>query len=132
MPETVGSRIKRYRLDASLSPTELAARANVSKSYLSELESDEEDRKPSADVLYRIADVLGVAMADLLGRPVLVTAASDRPQSLLDFAAQDRLPDADVAMLASIQFRGRRPETAERWRFIYQAIKGSEGIDRGS
>ena len=35
-------------------------------------------------------------------------------------------------MLASIQFRGRRPETVERWRFIYQAIKGSEAIDRGS
>jgi hypothetical protein len=65
-----------------------------------------------------------------LGRPVLIGQHAERSAELLEFAREDRLPAADIDMLASIQFRGEPPRTAARWRFIYEAIKNSEGIDR--
>ena len=129
--ETLGHRIRRFRSEASLTPSQLAERAEVSKSYISSIESETEpERRPSADILYRIAQALGVAMSDLLGKPVLIEQRAERSAELLEFAREDRLPEADIDMLASIQFRGERPRTAARWRFIYEAIKNSERIDR--
>lgn len=75
--ETVGERIQQRREAAGLLAIELARRAGVSKSYLSELESNEK-ASPSADVLYRIADVLGTTIPDLLGRPEQAWRIFDR------------------------------------------------------
>jgi hypothetical protein len=44
-------------------------------------------------------------------------------------AEEDDLPEADVMMLATIQFRGEAPATTERWRYIYQAIRSSRDLD---
>ena len=114
-----------------MSASELASATGLSKSYLSELESGNGGQhRPSADTLYKIGKVLGVAMSDLLGRPIITQAAEEeRPPSLVEFAKQRRLPEADVRMLAGIQFRGEPPKTPERWEFIYQAIKNSAAID---
>jgi transcriptional regulator with XRE-family HTH domain len=131
--ETLGQRIKRFRTDAGLTPTELAERASVSKSYISSLESETEpERRPSAEILYKLARALGVAMSDLLGKTPVLASHQERTDELLKFAQEYRLPEADVDMLASIQFRGDRPRTVERWRFIYEAIKNSERMDRSS
>lgn len=132
--ETVGQRIKRFREERDLTASELADKAGVAKSYLSTLEHDEvgtNARRPSADTLYRIAKVLGVAMSDLLGKPVITAAQTRRrPPSLVKFAESRKLPEADVEMLAGIRFRGEEPKTPERWEFIYQAIKNSAPMDR--
>ena len=129
--KTVGQRIKEYRAEKGLTASELAVRAKISKSYLSELESATEDaRGPSAEAVYRIAQALGVAMSDLLGKPVLLKPADDKPPaSLLAFQKKYRVPEADVRMLANIRFRGEEPKTAERWLFIYQAIQNSSALD---
>lgn len=132
-PETVGQRIKRFREERGLSASVLAEKAGVAKSYLSTLEHEENRksaRRPSADTLYRIAEVLGVAMSDLLGKPIITAARNDRPPSLLKFAKSRNLPEADIEMLAGIRFRGGEPKTPERWEFIYQAIKNSAPMDR--
>ncbi|HXB15427.1 MAG TPA: helix-turn-helix transcriptional regulator [Solirubrobacteraceae bacterium] len=128
--ETIGARVKRFREDAGLSATELAGKAGVSKSYLSALESgDTHSRRPSGETMYSLAKELGVAMSDLLGRPVLHKARSKRPPSLIAFATENAIPESDVEMLASIRFRGEQPQTAKRWEFIYEAIKNSRGMD---
>jgi transcriptional regulator with XRE-family HTH domain len=130
--ESVGSRIRKYREDKGMSATELADKACVSKSYLSELESTNgEGKKPSAEVIYEIASALGVAMSDLLGRPIITDAnrKAKRPPSLVKFGKDNGLPEADMKMLEQIEFRGEPPKSAERWAFIYQAIKGSESMD---
>jgi transcriptional regulator with XRE-family HTH domain len=131
--QTIGQRIRRYREDRGLTASELAEQADVAKSYLSTLEHESEGknvRRPSADTLYRIAEVLGVAMSDLLGKPIITAAQTHRPASLMKFAKSRNLPEADVEMLAGIRFRGGEPKTAERWEFIYQAIKNSAPMDR--
>ena len=38
--------------------------------------------------------------------------------------------EADIEMLASIEFRGEKPKTPERWAFIYQAIRNSVAMDK--
>jgi transcriptional regulator with XRE-family HTH domain len=128
---SIGSRIKKYREEKGMSASELAAKAGVSKSYLSELESAEEGvKKPSAEVLYAIGKALGVAMSDLLGRPIITAPRSKPPASLLRFKRENpKVPEADIEMLSQIQFRGAPPKSAERWEFIYQAIRNSESMD---
>jgi transcriptional regulator with XRE-family HTH domain len=134
MPEpaqdTIGARVKRFREEANLTPTELAGQAGIAKSYLSALESgDTHSRRPSGETMYSLAKVLGVAMSDLLGRPVLHKAKSERPRSLIEFATENSIPESDIEMLASIRFRGEQPQTAKRWEFIYEAIRNSRGMD---
>lgn len=129
--ESIGARIARYRADKGMSASRLAMEAEISKSYLSSLEAGgEAHRRPSADVLYRIASALGVTMADLLGRSVASEPPRQMPEGLLEFAAGEGLLPGDVEMLASIHFRGEQPRTPERWKFIYQAIRMSEGLDK--
>jgi len=124
---SLGARIRRYREDKGLTQTALADAAGLSKTYLSELESGA-GRRPSGDVLLRIADALGVSIADLLGRHV-APASGALPDGLAEFADQQGLPEADVAMLASIRFRGDPPRTARRWQHIYDAIRMSRTLD---
>jgi transcriptional regulator with XRE-family HTH domain len=127
--QTVGSRIRRFRLDRELTLSQLATRASVSKSYLWNLENQKTSTRPSAETIYAVASALGVTMADLLGRQLLSTPAPEAPESLLEFAAEAKLPATDIQMLASIQFRGDRPQTKERWRYIYDAIRTSGQLD---
>lgn len=126
----LGARIRRFRRERELNLTQLAEQAGVSKGYLSVLENDPEARRPSAQTLYALAKALGVTMSDLMGRKVLPAAATEVPDSLREFAKEEGLPEADVRMLASIQFRGEQPRTKERWRYIYTAIRTSTAIDQ--
>jgi transcriptional regulator with XRE-family HTH domain len=127
--EQLGDRVRRYREDKGLTLTQLADLAGVSKGYLSSLENDPDDKRPSAQTLYALANALGVAMSDLLGEKLIIEPDSDVPKSLRDFADAENLPEADVQMLATIRFRGDRPQTAGRWRHIYEAIKMSRSLD---
>lgn len=128
--EPIGLRIKRFRSERGMSATELANAAGVSKSYLSALEKGGgAHRRPSAKTLYSLASAMGVAMSDLLGRPIITQAPAERPESLMQFARNRDLPEADIDMLAGIRFRGEQPRTPERWAFIYDSIRNSAGMD---
>lgn len=126
----IGTRIQRYRHEAGLSLSALAAKAGVSKGYLHRLESDTSVTRPSGKTLYAVAEALGVTMSDLLGRKLLSDPPAQPPPALLEFAANDGLPESDVRMLASIEFRGEAPQTTERWRYIYNAIAMSRDLDK--
>lgn len=67
----VGKQIKKYRLEQNLSLSELAKRADVSKSYLSAIERNIHTN-PSIQYLGKIASVLAVPVERLLrgGYPV--------------------------------------------------------------
>ncbi len=129
--ETIGAKIKRYREERGMSATQLSERSGVSKSYISELENPKDGTKnPSAEVLYEIARALGVAMSDLMGRPIIIAPPTEPPDSLQAFIKAHRdVPEADIEMLSQIQFRGEPPKSIERWEFIYQAIKNSQSMD---
>lgn len=131
MAETVGDRIKRYRTEKGWNLTQLATDTGLSKSYISELEATTDAAKrPSGQTLYGIATALGVTIADLLGEPVAAKPTGKVPASLLRFANDRQLPQADIEMLASIRFRGESPNTPERWAYIYDSIRNSRAMDR--
>jgi transcriptional regulator with XRE-family HTH domain len=123
----IGDTIKQRRLEKGLSMAELARRADISKGHLHSIESGETE-SPSAEMLFRIANELGTTIADLLGKEDPTSApkrlrASELPQELLDFAKEEGLPDTDIQMLASIEYRGKKPKSVDDWRFIYESIK---------
>ncbi len=126
----IGERILKYREDVGLSLTQLANKSGISKGYLWTLENGDEHSRPSANTLYAIAEALGVLMSDLLGRTLThEVEIDDIPESLSEFAQERDLPEADVRMLASVQFRGERPTSTRRWEYIYNAIRHSEPMD---
>lgn len=131
-PTAVGARIRRFREEKDISLNALAAETKISKSYLWSLENDPTATRPSGDTLYKIAQALGVTMSALLGRRLLTESSTAVPKGLQELADELSLPESDVRMLATIQFRGDRPQTKERWRYIYNAIRTSKDIDKPS
>lgn len=126
----LGERLKRYRKDLGMSQADLARKAKVSAAYISELESGL-GRRPSGEILLRLADALEVTIAELLGHDIR-PGDGDSPlpdPSLVEFAKERRLPKSDVTMLASIRFRGEPPKSVRRWAMIYDSIVASRSLD---
>lgn len=113
----------RLRKEQSLSLSEVARRAQVSKAYLSQLEHGE-SKQPSYEVLARVATALGVSVSTLTGKPAVWEPGEDSlPSSLRAFAEEANLPEADVTMLSKIHFRGKRPRNPDDWAHIYETIR---------
>jgi transcriptional regulator with XRE-family HTH domain len=119
----LSDRIRHRREERGLSAIELARAAELSKGYLSEIESGRASR-PSGAVLFRLATALGTTVADLLEKEVAPAERAIEP-NLQRFAEDEGLPDEDVRMLAQIRFRGQQPASPEDWRFLYESIKRS-------
>lgn len=125
----IGETIRLRRQEAGLTLTQLAERADVSKSYLSNLETQPEHKKPSAETLYAIAKALGTTMSDLLGRRLLSEAPTEPDPALLEYARDAKLNDEEVRQLASIQWRGNPPRSTRRWHFVHESLKASSALD---
>lgn len=65
----IGKRIRELRIQKRYSITELAERAGVAKSYISNIERGIMSN-PSIQFLEKVADSLGVSMDDLINDPV--------------------------------------------------------------
>ena len=65
----VDDRLKEYRKSLGMSQAELARKSNVSAAYLSELESGL-GKRPSGEILLRLANALEVTIAELLGQDI--------------------------------------------------------------
>lgn len=121
-------RIRQRRLEKGMNAIELAREADISKGYMSELESGRAPR-PSGAVLMRLAAALGTTIADLLERDAEPLAVKVSEQ-LQKFADDAELPKEDLQMLAQIRFRGAQPTSVDDWRYLYESIKRS--MPRGS
>lgn len=115
------------RNEKNLTAAELARRVSISKGYLHNLETGEA-QNPSAEILFKIANELGTTIADLMGETEIGYERvsidnEDIPQSLREFAEEAKLPESDILMLVGIQYRGKRPESIDDWRFIYESIR---------
>src|SRR5437870_696271 len=119
----LSERIRTLRTEAGLSLEDLATKASVSKTYLWELEKDADGtKKPSADILLRLANALSTTIADLLSLPSVHAQAESiqLPSSLVEFSKRMRaqgtpLSDPDLRDLAMMRFRGGQPRTADEW-----------------
>jgi transcriptional regulator with XRE-family HTH domain len=127
---SLAERLRVCREASGFSLDELASRAKISKTYLWELEKDAAgEKKPSADVLLRVASALSVTIADLLSLPTVQVKeeAVELSPSLREF--RDRmaqlhapLTDQDLHDLAVMKFRGGQPQSADEWHQLYLTL----------
>ena len=127
---SLAKRLREAREAAKMTLDELAAGASISKTYLWELEKDEAgEKKPSAEILLRIANALSITLADLLGLPTVKVKEKKTilSKSLLDFKERMEqlktpLKDKDLQELASMSFRGGQPRTVDEWHELYLTL----------
>jgi transcriptional regulator with XRE-family HTH domain len=130
-PMSLAKRLRQERERAGLTLEQLADKAGISKTYLWELEHDERGtKKPSADLLLRVAEALSLTIADLMGLPSIRVDGSNVnvPQSLVEFQEMmaqmgQAVTDQDVHDLATMRFRGGQPRTKEAWYQLYVTLK---------
>lgn len=126
-PMNLAARLRKLRADKGMSPDDVAKKAKISRTYLWELEKDEAGaKKPSADVLLRIAEALGVSLAELLSlNPVRIDDREvDLPPGLRDLKERmaksgQPIEAADLQDLARTKFRGTQPQTVDEWHQLY-------------
>jgi transcriptional regulator with XRE-family HTH domain len=119
----LGRRIHEIRSKRGWSLAEVSRRTGLSRAYINTLEHGN-SRRPGADTIRRLEDVLGPLVA-----PPVVEGV---PPGLAHLARERNLPTSEVRALASLRIGGRQPISQERWRFIYDAITASEAMDPGS
>ena len=128
---SVGDRIRKRRVELGWTQDQLAEKAGISKSFLSDLENGK--RSVGADKLLDIARALGVSLDYLMtGR-----ASEDKqsqvpiPASLARFAAEERLSFRQTLMLLEMQKQivahrsTRKKDGLEGvdWRKFYEGVK---------
>lgn len=142
----LGAKITHFRDVRSMSLSALAEAADLAKSYLAKLEKGEVEN-PGLRTLSGIARALEVTVADLLAPAESPPRRAERDTMLADSAAFSRVleempaglkdflkvmetagkpvPPDMIRALASVQYRGKRPQSADDWRFLYDAIRRS-------
>lgn len=132
-PMPLAENLRKFRDEKGLSLDDVARKSRISKAYLWELERDTQgEKKPSADVLMRIAAALSKTLAELLDLPTVQAdhGPVELPPSLRDFQRQMEamgtpLTDNDLRDLAAMKFRGSQPETAGEWHQLYLLLDSS-------
>ena len=130
---SLAKRIHEERERAGFTLDQLADKAEVSKTYLWELEKDTKGtKKPSADVLLRIAEALSITIADLLALPAVRVDETNvnLGPSLIEFRdwmkkIKEPLSEDDMRDLATMRFRGGQPKTKDDWYDLYRLMKRS-------
>jgi transcriptional regulator with XRE-family HTH domain len=143
----LGARIGQLRGLQGLSLGALAeAAGGMAKSYLAKIERGEVDN-PGLKTLSAIARALDVTVADLLdpagstprgsaGDALLAEdvkyeqITANLPPGLAEYLEDQKnnsrpVPPEIVKALALVQFRGKRPEKADDWRFLHDAMMRS-------
>lgn len=118
----LGARIRRRRKALGLTAKALARAAEVSPSYISQLEHGKQDR-PSLEVLNVLAMALGLSPADLLGVPVPVAVPPEIPSPLATLSEDMGLDVQTTTMLAGIHLDGLQPLTRDGWLLVLLAIR---------
>jgi transcriptional regulator with XRE-family HTH domain len=133
---SLAQRIFKARERAGLTLDQLAERSDVSKTYLWELENDKKgEKRPSADVLLKIANALSITIAELLSLPTVQVDDEqvDLSRSLVEFIdwmkkdMKQPLSENDVRDLAMMRFRGGQPKSRDDWFDLFRALKRATG-----
>jgi transcriptional regulator with XRE-family HTH domain len=130
---TLGDRIRSCRQARGWTLEELAAKAGVSKGFLSDLENNEQ-KNPGVNYLRLIAGALGVTLHYLTtGHGSTATGVEVKiPASLLTFAKDEQLSVNETMMLldarrqiVSHRSNGARSENLEGfdWKLFHRALK---------
>ena len=133
----IGDNIKKYRQIRGFTLPDLATVAGVSKAFLWEIETGN-SKRPGAEILFKIADALGVTIAHLMGKePVQQEMIEPEVNDGLRAFINERkrlgqpLDPEEVKSLSFVQLRGGRPTTKEQWALVYGMLKEVTGGGNG-
>lgn len=129
----VGVTIRTLRTEKMTTLPALAEQAGISKSLLYKIETDK-DSNPSISTLHKIAEALGVTIADLLETTRVVVkrvapdeSASWRNKLVAAFKMQGK--DPDPAILNALQLlrnrKAAKRDDLDHWKFLYTSIENS-------
>ncbi|SRR5260221_7993418 len=100
MPSTLGQKIRDLRKQKAWTLDKLATEADLSKSYLWELENREDSKRPSADTIRAIGDALGVTTEYLTEDDVRPPKEREKDEAF--FRQYRKLNQADKERLRQI------------------------------
>lgn len=128
---SLAQRLREARKQVGMTLEQLAVAADVSKTYLWELENDVDGlKKPSADVLLKLVEPLKTSIADLLNVPAVTInkAKVAVSPSLTEFRNRmteigEPLTDEEFHDLAGMRFRGGQPKSKDDWYDLYRTLK---------
>jgi transcriptional regulator with XRE-family HTH domain len=127
----IGDNIKKYREIRAITLPDLAEKAGVSKAFLWEIETGN-SKRPGAEILFKIAEALGVTIAHLMGKePVQGIQDMIEPEindGLRAFINERKrqghaLDPEEIKSLSFVQLRGGRPTTKEQWALVYGMLR---------
>lgn len=129
---TVGERIRDVREKRGMTQDKLAEAADISKSFLSEIENDKSN--VGAQILLRVANALGASVDYLLQgavreqnekEPVVIPPNLSRAAEELNlsYAETRELLDAHNSVIARRSSRSNKDFTVEDWKKLHVAIK---------
>jgi transcriptional regulator with XRE-family HTH domain len=107
-----GKQVRQRRKKEGMNQKELAAEAGISRTYLSEIERGE-----AQNISFRVVEKL----EEVLGLGEL--SSGELPPGLQEFADEEDLPPGDIKALSSVELRGKRPQTKQEWRVLYNLIR---------
>jgi len=124
---TLGQRLRERRRQRELTLRELAQACELSVTYLSDVERDR--TRPSIKTLRRIAVAVGATLTELLADTEEAggLAEDSLPAGLRELVQDPRwgvqLDEEWLRTLARVDYRGRRPETADEWLELYLSLR---------
>jgi len=124
---TLHERLKEMRKARDLTLKELAARTDLSVSYLSDLERGR--AKPPLSTLETLAVALDITVLDLLTGVDFAGEQTDAgippglAELLDDPEYQPEITQDWVRLLGKIQLRGKRPQSKREWLELYLHLK---------
>ena len=118
-----GLQVRDRRKQEKLSQDILAQQVEISRTYLSQIERGEATNL-SWKVRQNLCGALGLQVD---GDGDRASELSGLPESLLACATRLKLPPDDVQMLANLKYRGKQPDTSEKWEMLYNVIKMTVG-----
>lgn len=120
-------RLKELRTNREMTLKDVAARSELSVSYLSDIERGR--TTPTLATLEALARAFEISVVDLLTGVDFAGEATDSslPPGLADLKNdpqyQDQITDEWIETLSKIQMRGKRPQTKEDWLLLYLNLK---------
>lgn len=116
--EQFGMRVRTQRLQEGLSQDELADKIGISRNYLSQIE-----RGQATNISYQYLQRLVLTLGIELPQEGVTSSTDLLPPGLQEFADRAQIPSADLHMLAKLNYRGKQPDTADKWEMLYRVIK---------
>jgi transcriptional regulator with XRE-family HTH domain len=112
-----GEMVRKRRKAEGMNQSKLASETGISRNYLSEIERGEATHL-SWEIRKRLCMVLGIPLDELA-----LEISQTFSESLIEFAERANLPTEDINMLARLNYRGKQPDTPEKWKILYGVIK---------